>query len=142
MFNVVGAYSSGLISGKWPMRKLLSFIYLGRAILITVFLFTPPSLSSVIIFSIMMSLLWLATVPPTSGLVVVMFGARYMSLLYGVVLLSHQLGSFSGVWSGGWLYEHYGSYDFVWWLSVGLALLAACAHLPIKEQPVARLSHG
>jgi len=142
LFNVIGSYSSGLISGKWSMRQLLSLIYFGRAILITVFLLTPPSLSSVIIFSVVMGLLWLATVPPTSGLVVLMFGTRYMSLLYGVVFLSHQLGSFSGVWLGGWLYDFYGSYDVVWWLSVCLALLAAFVHMPIKEQPAPRLSHG
>lgn len=140
LFNVIGSYSSGLISSRWPMRYLLSLIYLGRAVLITVFLLTPPSLVSVIVFSVVMGLLWLATVPPTSGLVAVMFGTRYMSLLYGIVFLSHQLGSFSGVWLGGWLYDHYGSYTVVWWLSVGLAVFASLAHLPIKESQVQRLA--
>lgn len=137
--NVIGAYSSGILSSRWPMRKLLSAIYFGRAILVTVFMLTPPSIVSVIAFSIVMGFLWLATVPPTSGLVALMFGTRYMSLLYGVVFLSHQLGSFSGVWLAGWLYDHYGSYDVVWWLSVGLALFAGFAHLPIKERAVDRL---
>ena len=134
--NVVGSYSSGLISSRWSMRKLLSWIYFGRALLVTAFMLTPPSLTSVIVFSIIMGLLWLATVPPTSGLVALMFGTRYMSLLYGIIFLSHQVGSFMGVWLGGWLYDRYGSYDVVWWLSVGLALFAALAHLPIKEQAV------
>jgi MFS family permease len=139
LFNVIGAYSSGLLSGRWSMRLLLSSIYLGRAILIVWFVLTPPSLLTIVIFSALMGLLWLATVPPTSGLVALMFGTRYMSLLYGIVFLSHQLGSFSGVWLGGWLYDTYGSYDIVWWLSVALAIFAAIAHLPINEKPAPRL---
>ncbi|MGH1486042.1 MAG: MFS transporter [Cellvibrionaceae bacterium] len=142
LFNVVGSYSSGIISGKWSMRQLLAWIYFARAILVAVFILLPPSLINVLIFSAMMGLLWLATVPPTSGLIALMFGTRYMSLLYGIVFLSHQLGSFSGVWLGGWLYDRYGSYDVVWWLSVGLALFAALAHLPIKEKPVDRLAYA
>jgi predicted MFS family arabinose efflux permease len=141
LFNVIGAYSSGMISARWSMRWLLSSIYLGRAILIVWFMLTPPSLVSVVVFSMVMGLLWLATVPPTSGLVALMFGTRYMSLLYGIVFLSHQLGSFSGVWLGGWLYDTYGSYDIVWWLSVALAVFAALAHLPIQEKSVPRLSN-
>jgi len=139
--NVIGAYSSGILSSRWPMRKLLSAIYFGRAILVTVFMLTPPSVTSVVAFSMVMGFLWLATVPPTSGLVALMFGTRYMSLLYGVVFLSHQLGSFSGVWLAGWLYDHYGSYDVVWWLSVGLALFAGFAHFPIREKSVARIAN-
>lgn len=139
--NVIGAYSSGILSSRWPMRKLLSAIYFGRAILVTVFMLTPPSVTSVVAFSMVMGFLWLATVPPTSGLVALMFGTRYMSLLYGIVFLSHQLGSFSGVWLAGWLYDHYGGYDVVWWLSVGLALFAGFAHLPIREKPVARVAN-
>ena len=142
LFNVVGAYSSGLISGKKSMRQLLMWIYIGRAVLVTVFMLTPLTLTSVIIFSVVMGLLWLATVPPTSGLVALMFGTRYMSLLYGIVFLCHQLGSFSGVWLGGWLYDQYGSYEVVWWLSVGLAVFAAFAHFPIKEQAVVRIAHS
>lgn len=140
LFNVVGSYCSGLISAKFSMRKLLALIYFGRAILVTVFMLTPISLASVLIFSAIMGLLWLATIPPTSGLVALMFGTRYMSLLYGLVFLSHQVGSFVGVWLGGWLYDRYGSYDIVWWLSVALAIFATLAHLPIKEKPVARLA--
>jgi len=82
----------------------------------------------------------LATIPPTSGLVVVMFGTRYMAFLYGIVFLGHQLGSFSGVWLGGWLYDNRGSYDTVWWLGVALGIFAGLVHWPIKEQPVARLA--
>jgi MFS family permease len=138
LFNVIGAYSSGMISSRWSMKWLLSLIYFGRALLVIVFMLTPPSLVSVLVFSAIMGLLWLATVPPTSGLIALMFGTRYMSLLYGIVFLSHQLGSFSGVWLGGWLYDHYGSYDVVWWLSVGLAIFAGIAHLPIKEEALSR----
>ena len=138
LFNVIGAYSAGIISSKYSMKKLLAWIYLARAVLVTVFMLTPISLASVLIFSAIMGLLWLATVPATSGLVALMFGTRYMSLLYGIVFLSHQLGSFAGVWLGGWLYDEYGSYDVVWWLSVALALFAALAHIPIREVPIER----
>lgn len=96
---------------------------------------------SVLIFSAVMGFLWLATAPPTSGLVAVMFGTRYMALLYGIVFLGHQLGSFSGVWLGDWLYDHNGSYDAVWWLGAAFGLMAAIVHWPIEEQPIRRLAH-
>ncbi|MBF0289434.1 MAG: MFS transporter [SAR324 cluster bacterium] len=140
--NVAGAYIAGLISGKIPKRHVLCFIYLGRAVAITLFMLIPFSLVSVMIFSGVMGFLWLATVPPTSGLVAVMFGTRYMALLYGIVFLGHQLGSFSGVWLGGWLYDHHGSYDMVWWFGVVLGLFAALVHWPISEQSVVRLAES
>ena len=87
-----------------------------------------------------MGFLWLATVPATSGLVAVMFGTRYMAMLYGIVFLGHQIGSFIGVWLGGWLYDTSGSYNMVWWLSVVLGIMAAIIHWPIKEQPVGRFA--
>ncbi len=137
--NVVGAFLSGVWSGRVFKRHLLVGIYVGRAIAITLFLLLPMTVASVLIFSAVMGFLWLATVPPTSGLVAVMFGTRYMALLYGIVFLGHQIGSFSGVWLGGWLYDHQGSYDMVWWLGAAFGLLAAIVHWPIEERPVMRL---
>lgn len=134
LFNVVGAYCSGLASSRRPQRKILAGIYFGRAIVIGGFLLTPVSLTSVVIFSALMGLLWLATVPPTSGLVAEFFGTRYMTLLYGIVFLGHQLGSFTGIWLGGWLYENVGSYDGIWIAGIVLGLLAAAMHWPIQER--------
>lgn len=140
LFNVFGAYMSGIISGRRERRSVLIWIYLLRAVAITAFMLTPVSLVSVFAFCAAMGLLWLATVPPTSGMVAVMFGTRYMSLLYGFVFLGHQLGSFSGVWLGGWTYERTGNYDLVWWIGIGLSLAAAALHWPIQEKPVERLT--
>ena len=138
--NIFGAYISGSISNRLSKRYLLCFIYLGRSVAISLFMLIPFSLTTVVIFSGVMGFLWLATIPPTSGLVAIMFGTRYMALLYGIVFLGHQLGSFSGVWLGGWLYAHRGNYDMVWWLGVALGIFAALVHWPIKERPVARLA--
>ena len=132
--NVVGAYYSGVLSGRRSMRALLTFIYLGRVLAIALFLVMPISVASIMIFSAGMGFLWLATVPPTSGLVARFFGTRYMSFLYGIVFLSHQLGSFSGVWLGGYLYEQYGNYDGIWYAGIVLGLVAAILHWPIKEE--------
>jgi len=137
--NVVGAFLSGIWSGRIFKRYLLVGIYIGRGIAITLFLLIPMTLPSVLFFSAVMGFLWLATVPPTSGLVAVMFGTRYMALLYGIVFLGHQIGSFSGVWLGGWLYDRSGSYDGVWWLGVAFGIMAAVVHWPIEERPVGRL---
>jgi len=138
--NVVGAFLSGVWSGRVFKRTLLVGIYIGRAVAITLFMLFPISLASVLIFSAVMGFLWLATVPPTSGLVAVMFGTRYMALLYGIVFLGHQIGSFTGVWLGGWLYDRTGSYDLVWWLGVAFSVMAAIVHWPIEEKPVLRLA--
>jgi len=132
---------SGIISGRILKRHVLVFIYLSRAAGITLFLLIPFSLLSVIVFSAVMGFLWLATVPATSGLVAVMFGTRYMALLDGFVFFGHQIGSFIGVWLGGWLYDTSGSYNMVWWLSVVLGIMAAIVHWPIREQPVGRIAH-
>lgn len=131
--NVVGSYMSGVLGGRFSKRYMLSMIYLLRAVAITVFLLLPLSAASVMIFSAIMGLLWLSTVPPTAGLVAVMFGTRYMGMLYGIVFFSHQVGSFLGVWLGGVIYDHTGSYDPVWWLAVALGLFATLVHLPIRE---------
>lgn len=132
--NVIGAYYAGVLSSRFQMRKILSFIYFGRVIAISMFLFLPITLASILIFSASMGFLWLATVPPTSGLVALFFGTRYMTFLYGIVFLSHQLGSFSGVWLGGKLYEIYGNYDGIWLIGIALGLLAAILHWPIDER--------
>jgi predicted MFS family arabinose efflux permease len=138
LFNIAGSLSSGVLSGRMPKRWLLSAIYFARALLIAVFVILPPSVPSVLIFSALIGVLWLSTVPPTQQLVVVMFGTRYLATLFGFVFFSHQVGSFFGVWLGGILYDRTGSYDVVWWLSVALGIFAGIVHLPIKEVGVAR----
>jgi predicted MFS family arabinose efflux permease len=140
LFNIVGAYMAGVLGARQRNKMLLSGIYLGRAVATALFMTFPLTPVSVLLFAAAMGLLWLSTVPPTSGLVAVMFGTRYMATLFGIVFFSHQLGSFVGVWLGGWLYERTGSYDAVWWLSVVLALAAALVHLPIAERPAPRFA--
>jgi MFS family permease len=135
LFNTIGAYAAGVLAGRRSKKNLLSAIYLGRALVIALFVLTPVSTASVLVFSAAMGLLWLSTVPPTSGLVALMFGPRYMSMLFGVVFFSHQIGAFIGVWLGGWAYDAYGSYALVWWISVGLGIASAAVHWPIAERP-------
>ena len=138
LFNVIGAVSSGLLSGRMPKRFLLSFIYFARTIAIVLFITLPPSVPSVLIFSAVMGFLWLSTVPPTQQLVAIMFGTRYMATLFGFVFFSHQVGSFLGVWLGGVIYDQTGSYDAVWWLGAALGVFAGLVNLPIAEREVAR----
>ncbi|EAR08824.1 MFS transporter [Reinekea blandensis] len=132
--NVIGAYVAGVKSGRLPRHYILVFIYSARVVAISLFLLLPVSLASILIFSASMGFLWLATVPPTSGLVSVLFGTRYMAFLYGIVFLSHQLGSFIGVWLGGYLYETTGSYNGIWIAGIVLGLVAAVLHWPIQEK--------
>ncbi|KJZ16098.1 MFS transporter [Marinomonas sp. S3726] len=139
LFNIFGCLLSGSWSGKYSKKMLLTYIYALRAISIAAFMLLPMTAMNVYAFSIVTGLLWLATVPPTSGLVAQMFGLKYMGMLYGIVFLSHQLGSFSGVWLGGYLYDATGSYDVVWWMAAGIALLTAVIHVLIDERPVARV---
>ncbi len=131
--NIVGAYYAGVKSQTLPKHRILVAIYSLRVVAISFFLILPVSLVSILVFSAVMGFLWLATVPPTSGLVSVFFGTRYMAFLYGIVFLSHQLGSFSGVWLGGYLYETTGSYNGIWYAGIVLGILAAMLHWPIRE---------
>jgi len=138
LFNVFGTYGAGVLGSKMPKRYILSAIYLLRAVAITVFLNVPLTPMSVYIFSAVMGVLWLSTVPPTNAVIAQIFGVRYMSMLGGFVFLSHQVGSFLGVWLGGRLYDATGSYDVVWWIAVGLGVFAALVNLPVREQAIAR----
>jgi MFS family permease len=134
LFNVIGAYSAGILGGTYPRRLLLSSIYLGRGIAFTLFVLIPASTASVLLFGAVMGLLWLSTVPLTSGLVALMFGTRHVGLLFGVVFLSHQIGAFIGALLGGAIYDRTGSYDLMWVLCILLSVGAAIVHLPIHER--------
>lgn len=138
LFNVVGAITAGYLSGRGPKRYILSWIYFLRAVAISLFLIAPASELSVYAFSIAMGLLWLSTIPPTQALVSVMFGNRYLATLFGFAFLSHQVGSFLGIWLGGLFYDLDGSYDMIWYIGIGLGLFAALAHLPIRETRIER----
>ena len=140
LFNIVGSLASGVIGGRYSKPVFLSLIYFARAVAIALFVILPATPLSVLVFAATIGLLWLSTVPPTSGLVAVMFGPRYMATLFGFVFFSHQAGAFLGVWLGGRLYDQYQSYDVVWWLAVALGVFAAIVHWPIREQPVERLA--
>jgi predicted MFS family arabinose efflux permease len=133
IFNVIGSYSSGLFGAKYSKRYGLSFIYAARAIVITIFITAPITPASVLIFSAAMGLLWLSTIPLTIGLVTVMFGTRYMAMLYGFVFLSHQIGSFLGVWLGGRIRDLTGSYDMIWYAAIAFGVASAIVHWPIRE---------
>src|SRR5215211_3342435 len=136
--NAVGSLSAGWLTTRMANRWLLAWIYLGRSVAIAAFILTPISAASCLVFGFAMGLLWLSTVPPTSSLVMLMFGTRYMAMLFGFAFFSHQVGGFLGVYLGGVLYEAYGSYDLVWWLSVALGIASAAINLPIVERPVER----
>jgi MFS family permease len=140
LFNIVGSYGAGVLGGTHSKRWLLCLIYLVRAAVIALFVLVPPTPATVLAFSAAMGLLWLSTVPPTSGLVALMFGVRHLGLLFGIVFFSHQVGAFLGVWLGGVLFERTGSYGVVWWLCVALGLLAALVHYPIDERPAPELT--
>ncbi len=135
--NIAGTLTAGWLGKRYPKKYLLAGIYTARTIIAAWFILTPMTPATVIIFSLGMGSLWLATVPLTSGLVAHIYGLRYMGTLYGIVFLSHQIGSFMGVWLGGALYDIYGSYTLVWWIGVGVGAFSAIVHLPIREQAVA-----
>jgi MFS family permease len=138
LFNVVGTYAAGALGQRLPKRYILSSIYLLRALAITLFVAAPPTAVSVCIFSAVMGLLWLSTVPPTNAVVAQIFGVQYLSTLGGVVFINHQLGSFLGVWLGGVLYDLNGNYDLVWWIAIALGVIAGLLNLPVRETPIVR----
>ena len=129
----------GLSGDRLSKKYLLTLLYSLRGILFFVFIFVPKNELTVLVFACILGILWLSTVPLTSGIITVVFGPYYMSMLYGIAFLSHQLGSFLGSWLGGRLFDIYGSYDLMWWICVALGFLAAAMHLPIIEKPVPRL---
>ena len=138
LFNIIGSITSGYLGSRMPKRYILSAIYFGRAISIAIFVLLPVTPVSTLIFGAVTGLLWLSTVPPTSSLVAVMFGTRWLAMLFGIAFFSHQVGGFLGVLLGGYAFETFGSYDPVWWLSVMFGVLSAVINLPIVEKPVAR----
>lgn len=140
--NIGGTILAGWLGARYSRKYLLASIYAGRTIVAAVFILSPITPESVVIFSILMGALWLATVPLTSGLIAQIYGLKYMGTLYGLVFFSHQLGGFIGVWLGGTLYDAYGSYDVVWWVGVGVGALSAIIHLPVDERPVAQRTSG
>ncbi len=137
--NVIGSYLCGLAGRIMEQRIALTWLYLGRSAVFVGFLYLPLTEFSVLALSFALGLLWLGTVPLTSGLVATLFGPRWMSMLFGFVFFSHQIGSFLGAWLGGYFYDLYQSYEIMWWLSVALGIVAALFHWPIREAPVARL---
>ncbi len=140
LFNIIGSLLAGWLSDKMPKRYILSTIYFARSIAIVAFITLPASLPSTIIFGATMGLLWLSTVPPTNGIIAIMFGTRWLTMLAGLAFFSHQVGGFLGVWLGGVLYERTGSYDVVWWGAILLGMISALVNLPIIEKPVARMA--
>ena len=139
LFNIFGSLLSGYLSTKISKKIILSFIYSLRGLSIILFIFLPASNINAFIFGASFGFLWLSTVPATSGIVAHMFGTKYLGLLYGIVFLSHQIGSFFGAYLGGLFHDIYGSYDYAWYLAIALSIFAAIIHLPIKEEPVLRL---
>jgi MFS family permease len=138
--NIVGSLASGWLGTRMPKRYILSIIYFTRALSIVAFISLPASPLATLVFGAVTGLLWLSTVPPTSGLVAVMFGTRWLAMLFGFAFFSHQVGGFLGVWLGGIVFDAYGSYNPVWWLSVLFGVLSAVINLPIVEKPVGRLA--
>ncbi|MGI9657721.1 MAG: MFS transporter, partial [Gaiellaceae bacterium] len=138
-FNIVGSFLAGIAGKRWSMKQALAFIYGVRSILILGLLLLPKTQLTIYVFAATMGVMWLSTVPLTSGIVAQVFGARFMATLFGVVFFSHQLGSFLGVWLGGRVFDATGSYDPIWWASIGMGIAAMLVHLPIDERPLGRL---
>jgi MFS family permease len=135
--NICGTLAAGALGAHFRKKYLLAQIYVARTVVSAAFILAPMTPASVLVFSVLMGALWLATVPLTSGLVAQIWGVRYMGTLYGLVFFSHQLGGFIGIWLGGRLYDLYGNYTLVWWIGVGVGAFSALVHLPIRERPAA-----
>jgi predicted MFS family arabinose efflux permease len=142
LFNMIGSWTSGWLAGKISKKYLLSTIYIVRSLIILSFVVLPIGPVTVLVFSAALGFVWLSTVPPTSGLVAQIFGVRYMGVLFGIVYLSHQVGSFTGVWLGGRIFDATGNYDLIWWSAIALGLLSALLHAPINDRPVKRLAEA
>jgi len=142
LFNIVGSLSAGWLGARLPKRYILSVIYLIRALAVLAFISFPVTPASAIMFGAVMGLMWLSTVPPTNALIAMMFGTRWLAMLAGFAFFSHQVGGFLGVWIGGLAYEHTGSYDVVWWLSILFGILSALVNLPIVEKPIIRMAQA
>ena len=138
LFNVFGTYAAGVLGQRMQKKNILAVIYFARSVAISLFLLTPLSPPSVYVFSAVIGLLWLSTVPPTNATIAQIFGVAHLSMLGGFVFFSHQIGSFMGVWLGGYLYDRTGSYDLVWYIAIALGVLAALVNLPIKEASIVR----
>lgn len=141
LFNIAGTWMAGWLGGRFSKPRLLALLYVTRSIVISLFIFMPLSETSAWLFGISMGLLWLSTVPLTNGTIATLFGVQHLSMLAGIAFLFHQLGSFAGGWLGGWVYDHSGSYQLVWHVSIILSLIAALLNLPIREQPVSGARH-
>ncbi len=139
LFNVIGTLYFGYLGDRMSKKNLLALLYTLRSVLFLMFLVLPKNEITVLLFASILGILWLSTVPLTSGIISVVFGPYYMSMLYGITFFSHQLGSFLGSWLGGRLFDYYGSYEAMWWICVILGLVSALFHLPIIEKPVPRL---
>ena len=135
LFNIAGSFTAGWAIGRWRMKSVLAAIYAARAVIVLAFLFAPKTSATFLVFAVLIGFTYLATVPPTVGLVAKLHGMRFMATLFGIVMLSHQVGGFLGAWLGGKLFEATGSYDWMWYIDIMLAVGAALIHLPIREAP-------
>ena len=135
LFNIAGSFASGWAIGRWRMKSVLSLLYAARAAAVLAFVFAPKTTATFLVFAVVLGVTYLSTVPPTVGLVGKLHGIRYVATLFGIVMLSHQIGGFLGAWLGGQVYERTGSYDWLWYMDIMLAVGAALIHMPIKEAP-------
>ena len=140
IFNIFGTLTMGYLSSKYSKKILLSWLYFLRAIALFLFLLFPSSIYVALGFGVIFGLLWLATIPPTNGIVAQIFGTKYLTTLFGIVFFSHQMGSFLGAYLGGYFYDQFGSYDYAWYLSILLSVFAGLVHLPIDERPIVRVA--
>ncbi len=137
-FNIFGTIGMGFLASKYSKKILLSILYFSRGVILVLFLFLPSSTFTALAFGVLFGILWLATIPPTNGIVAQIFGTKYLGTLFGIVFFSHQVGSFLGAYLGGYFFDTYGSYDYAWYLSIVLSIFAGFVHLPIDERPILR----